>query len=86
MTRKETIIQNLMDGHAYRKDSASTGISHYLITYDSFSGEFHINTHYERWNPADDGPTIINADEVADHVQINHFHLVPSSSVHCGPH
>ena len=80
MTRKETIIQNLMDGHAYRKDSASTGISHYLITYDSFSGEFHINTHYERYNPADDGPmTFDDAEEAAWHIQQFHFQLVPES-------
>ena len=86
MTRKETIIQNLMDGHPYRKESASTGVSHYTVAYDPVEGEFYSTTHYERYNPADDGPWALDVDEVADYVQINHFHLVSSPSARCGPH
>jgi len=76
--REDTIIKNLHAGRTYRKELTTTGESHETITYDPISKKYYQTTHYERYNPADDGPMILeDVDEAVWRIQSLHFRLVP---------
>ena len=75
MTRKEKIIQNLKAGDKYSADSTTTGISYYTVFFDAETEQYYVNTTYERYNPADTGPSLMDEEEAVALIISRGYHL-----------
>ena len=60
--REQEVLSNLRAGYHYWKNSASTGVKCYVMSYDEEFG-YCLNIHYEQNNPVSD-PYDIDEDEV----------------------